>query len=533
MLVTSDIFEYLRSISYNSYVDYLEDKIIFNLDDLHILCISFEANKLLTDKFEWNLDDMDFAKYIDFTKEISMSLSGLSLWSVDDLPDAYTNSQLSHEFYLVLKRLYEAGCLYDNCELKYGIYEDGCLGMGCPETYKFGYCISFDTSLQINIDIIKKIVECVSVEWDLKSIYCNSLTIPDSHPNLNLLSTNTKARRLGYIKGFINIFNGEDRISESVFENRLRANCILYFSQLNEYINNKGAIRISQQRVGFQPYMELANSLGFIYIRNNGYELGKYGQLYQRMIENTSNISNVFYLSLLDKSYFLESILSNDFLSVFVILEYAFVNNESNYHNLVKHFLPRIQKYLESSLDFCENSRDKYVILSLKKRLSEWKKPDVYLEHIIMPRLNWLLDLELINIDNKLVFTLTNSGITLFSHLSQWIGLSMGCVSIPSFFVERFFMKVFSATYQINVNYDTDFEPLLKKYLDLSFDKFRTLAPNRVTYSSYVGYAKRMLLLNDNVAIDEYEIKKFLNKETDTYVFKYQRYYKDGYIQKK
>lgn len=532
MLYTCEILNWLKTASCNYDVSYNDGIIYFYIDDYHSFRVYFDANDTKPTA-PHNDIETDFTEFIKYNHVISMCLAGSNFWSDDEDPDLQVNAQLSYELYLVLKKLNDVGCNYTDYELKQYLCDEYCSNMGCPELFEFCYLIKFDISIWQNIDTIKKLVCCVVVDWNVKSEYRNLQDMRYMHPEISLFSTNTKARRLGYIKEFIRLFDGNVRISEAAFEKRLYAKFDQHLSQLNDYINNKGVIQITKRNTGFQPYIDIANCLGFMFMRNNGYELSKYGQLYQKMLEHKNNAENAFQLSILDKSFFLESILSHDFMSVFLILEYSFINDKSNYHDLKNNFVRFAKHYIDSLMCYSEDNRDMNYLLLLKKRFDEWKKPDAYLEHIIMPRLNWLLDLELINLDYKLNYSLTRNGKVLFSHLSQWLGLSKGGISAPSYFIEHFFMKVFCETYCISVNTNLDFELYLTKYLDTSFEKFRTIAPNRVTYSHFTGYAKRMLLFNDAIAIDEYEIKLFLENHTDTYIFKYQQYYKDGYIQKK
>lgn len=49
-------------------------------------------------------------------------------------------------------------------------------------------------------------------------------------------------------------------------------------------------------------------------------------------------------------------------------------------------------------------------ILNVIGRIKNWQRTEVYLDHILIPRLNWLYDLDIINLTNDFSFSLTVAG---------------------------------------------------------------------------------------------------------------------------
>ena len=153
-----------------------------------------------------------------------------------------------------------------------------------------------------------------------------------------------------------------------------------------------------------------------------------------------------------------------------------------------------------------------------------------------MPRLNWLYDLDLITLHDNLSFELTAEGERLFSALCMWNDLDEAQVVDAAPYLDAMYMKVFGHTYGGCTKTDTgetDVDTLLTKYLEESFDMFKTFAPNRVTFSVFASYAKWKLYKEAVVAMDTDDIKDYLKRNADKYVFKFQKFYNDGYIQKK
>ena len=75
--------------------------------------------------------------------------------------------------------------------------------------------------------------------------------------------------------------------------------------------------------------------------------------------------------------------------------------------------------------------------------------------------------------------------------------------------------------------------PLSESKDEESFGLFKTFAPNRVTFSVFGNYAKWKLYEEIACAIDIDDIVKgFLKRNQDKYIFKFQKFYNDGYIQR-
>ena len=97
-------------------------------------------------------------------------------------------------------------------------------------------------------------------------------------------------------------------------------------------------------------------------------------------------------------------------------------------------------------------------------------------------------------------------------------------------------MRIFANIYscgKIGKMVETEMDSYLTEYLEDSFILFKTFAPNRVTFSVFTNYAKWKLYEDTCCAIDIDDIVKgFLKRNTDKYIFKFQKFYNDGYIQK-
>lgn len=357
--------------------------------------------------------------------------------------------------------------------------------------------------------------------------------------DLEILSSNTKIRRLGYLKLLLKYFNENGRVPVSKTNLDFERYCQSYNEYLSLYKNRKGNIILTKTGNSAAPYIELGISLGLIHKSMGYYELGKIGKVYGVLRKNLreSNGENPFVLSPFEQSFFLENILRQDYFFIYTILELSYVNYSISYLSLKKIFQEKLLSNMDLCIEYAKlNNPGKFLSLrTVKKRISEWNKSESYLEHVLMPRLNWLYDLNIIDLKDDLSFSLTTSGKRLFYNLTIGKDLALHMMASLDAYIDSFYMKVLNEIYgsKNKMFQDGDYK-MFVAYLDQSFYFFRTLAPNRVTFSLFSYYIRYILFYNHSIVLDTEDIKKiFAKKEYSNYIYRFQEQYKDGYIQKR
>lgn len=352
---------------------------------------------------------------------------------------------------------------------------------------------------------------------------------------LSILTTNTKVRRLGYFKLMLSIFKEKPLMMEKPFMNKVSSEAVQHEEELLKYKNSKGIIKQTKLGVGVKPYVEVALGMKLINRVGNGYEQGKVSRAYNALRHVNASL---FEMSTLDKAFFLENILRYDYLYISSILEYAYISIRPSYGDLKKVYQQVLLKNLRLMLEEANKSDNikKYTFLTIEQRIKDWKKPEVYLEHVLMPRLNWLYDLDLISLSDSLSFELTLEGERLFRAICEWQDIAGTEVVDSSPYLDASFMKLFDEVYGCKMRKNIELEDedrRLTQYLDESFSLFKTFTPNRVTFSVFASYAKWKLYQEASCAIDTDDlVGGFLKRNADKYIFKFQKFYNDGYIQK-
>lgn len=353
--------------------------------------------------------------------------------------------------------------------------------------------------------------------------------------NLRIITTSTKARRLGYFKLMLGLFKDNPIILEKPYLKKVSETAIQHEGALSIYKNTKGIIKQTKSGGGAKPYVEVALGMSLINKVSNGYELGKVSRAYNAFQQESSN---PFEMSMLDKAFYIEAILRHDYLYIYTLLEYAYITHSPSYKDMKEAYHQLLQKNLRQMKEGANraDSIKKYNFQTVEKRIKEWKKPEIYLEHVLMPRLNWLYDLNLLYLHENLTFELTLEGERLFSAICDWRDNNGIPFVDPAPILDAYYMKLFDIVYD-GVNDgkldETAEDQYLTRYLEESFTLFKTFAPNRVTFSVFANYAKWKMYEETACAIDVNDIMKgFLKRNSDKYIFKFQKFYNDGYIQR-
>lgn len=356
------------------------------------------------------------------------------------------------------------------------------------------------------------------------------------------LSLHTKVRRLGYLKLLVEQYFERDFLPVNSFNQYFEkvASEKTIQKQLEDYSlyyrkDNKGLIEFLGTGVSAGPYTKLAEDLAIIAKSNYSFILTKHGRVYKIILErykkerskfkfiegikvvvprllfeDSDNLKNLFNLNVLDKFFFLKLILEKDFLCVKSIINiigcpnnYSLKDRKIKYgivkENLLSELLVQI-KLFQDSKQLSLNEKNE--ALKLEKRLSSKNLRVRSYESIVEPRLNWLLDLDLIDSVKyrQDVLVLSQQGESLLRGIKDLYNIEA--------FIENEFVKAFCSVYKLLAKEDGSIiERRIKKYLDYAFLNFKTLAPNRINASQAFNYISIMCLLRDGIVVEYRDVK--------------------------
>ena len=454
--------------------------------------------------------------------------------------DSYKENSISYtaSMFALCKQIQKK---FPGCIERYTVdtfFLDDCDLYGCPENAEYGYRIYLRTTFWEDNSNMQKLT---SESWRTEVVYpayyqpiSENKLLDDYH--FDFLGTNTKVRRLGYLGLLLSLFKDSPRIAKKNLSRLLEQKAQDNTSALFSYKNQKGVILPSKTGVSASPYIKLALEMGIIREMTGHYELGKMGRVYVEMQKSTDEEkANPFELKAIEKVFWVERLLEEDFVYLFTLMEYAYISDTPSYSDLRKQFNVLVLKKLETLYSNAHDNLPKTALRNAIQRIKGWKKAEVYLEHILMPRLNWLYDIGLLELRKDLTFELTREGRLLFLNMVAWRDLRQADVCNPASLLEAYYMHVANDVFMEGQGSDgEDMGDALTEVLTYSFDHFKTMAPNRVTYSVYQAYAKYTLLRDKLLVVESADVKEnYLPSVADKYVFMFQQYYNDGFIQKK
>lgn len=412
----------------------------------------------------------------------------------------------------------------------------------CPEVWEYGSRLIVSKDYWNNTNLYKYCTLLFDKAYKIgvpMFYHIHIINKPKDNYEIKVLSSNTKARRLGYLKIILEMFHAYPKMSISQINTRLEEYSDKYKDYLYSYKNNKGEIIKTRTGNSAKPYIELAESLGLIHKTVGYYSIGKDGRVYNEITRHLSHRNkNPFVLDDFDVIFFMELLLKEDYLYLYTIIILAHSIANISYNYLQANFKDYLLKRCELYIDNIKSNHTFDKIQSIKNRahrIRNWKKPDVYMEHVIMPRLNWLYDMDIISLNKDLSFGLTPKGKRLCYNLSVWNDINFCEIVSPVWFIDNYFMQMIDMVLgNSGHKFSSSDNSNIKKYIDDSFSLFKTLAPNRVTFSQMSKYVRYMLYLKENKLIEAEDIKNiFGNVDFFEYICRYQKQYEDGYVQKK
>lgn len=539
-----DIFEYYLENCQSAYLQ--EGELIFEFVN-HQIIYSFGAYLDFADEEAEELfyELTPIAAISDITHQVrnAKEFTQLRVEGFEYLGDREVLEVLrsiSNEMFFLIKHI---SSFDNNLITKYKVdIDEGDPYCSTPGNYIF--VVEIAKEVWWNIEFSKFIVYLINEELDKISLPDFYLSSYQKNKRLKddklvpIVSTNTKIRRLGYFKVLSLFLEERKKVPENSINKRFEDFCSNFQELLGENKFKKGLISQSKSGISAKPYIDIAYDFGFLNKINNIVSAGKSFKVYQELRDNFGNSANIFKLNEFDKVYFLEVVLRNDYFYFSNLMRIFFLFEKLSYNQIIKLFKDQLIESLKYYKE-CDAIWDRKMINGVDeilKRIMRWEKAEIYLEHIIQPRINWMLDLEIVEMDDK-EYVITEVGLSIYKNLLLWNDINTYDIMSSDAFLDRYMIQLFDDCYQKEKTVNPTESIVLSQiyvYINKSFDLFKTLSPNRVTASQAINYTKYQLYFLDKIKVDyTYILDKLFEMKSDNLIFKYQEQYQDGYLQKK
>lgn len=203
----------------------------------------------------------------------------------------------------------------------------------CPEVWEYGSVFIIGKDYWDNIKLYKhftKLFEKASMIGI--PLFYHTPNRPKDSYEIKVLPSNTKTRRLGYLKIILEMFKIYPKISITHINARFEEFASNYRNFLFCYKNNKGEVIRTKTGNSAKPYIELAEQLGLIHKTVGYYTLGKDGRVYNEIRQHlTFNDQNPFMLNDFDVVFFIELLLKEDYLYLYTIITLTHKINNSSF----------------------------------------------------------------------------------------------------------------------------------------------------------------------------------------------------------
>ncbi len=225
-------------------------------------------------------------------------------------------------------------------------------------------------------------------------------------------STNTKTRRLAYVQALVTILKAGNFAEAQLLERIVRWSNENVDS-LRSYWVTTGEITSTRQNTAGSRYIDLAVSLGLIASISGVYRYTRIGLVLLTLLERTQGHSvNTFQLPLSSRLFFAYLLLQKDADFFLLVGEFLLLQERPSLAQMQREFKDRLIDRLNLKIAMSPDERTRRAMIDRRREVDNWKKPERYAEHLIPPRLNWMLDLLLLDTTKfpQHVYSLTRLG---------------------------------------------------------------------------------------------------------------------------
>jgi hypothetical protein len=338
---------------------------------------------------------------------------------------------------------------------------------------------------------------------------------------LKIIHIKTQVRRLKYFTVLI------EKISLAGISKEILEQEIIVWSKgkhesFANYISSSGEIVESKNRPSsqsFKNYFECAKQLGLISEVNDSIFHSKIGYVFFCLKEYIPviNSSNEYCLSPLEKIFYLYVLINQDSDVLFSIINMLFSNIEDSLENLLKAYQQSITDRLNQKMNII-SSIEYLKLLNTINRIKEWRSPIRYSEDIVPPRLNWFIDLGLIDEEYYLTtkkFKLNENGILFYLLVRK----NRSFFDIDDDDLNCSYIQIINKVYFKNlaVTFDSLPEKLKEKLFHeiiiIVIKNFSVLGIPKIPLDQSLLFIALYFILKKNIIIEMEEIKNWIGYE--------------------
>lgn len=327
--------------------------------------------------------------------------------------------------------------------------------------------------------------------------------------------TNTKVRRLAYLTAIVSIL-GRTALNQQVLLTRLVRWSQEHKGHLDEYWSRTGEVTCTRRNSAGAYYLDWASALEIIASISGEYRLTRLGLTLLAL--KTVERDNPFILTDTERLFYTYLLLEKDADVLLTILGRLQEQPGIVLASLQKTYQQDLITRLTHKGRLIEDERLKEQLRDRRLAIeTTWKKPARYAEHIVPPRLNWLLDLGFLETATfqRHQYDLTEAGSKFLGDLPRYNG---AFCDVSALWLSADFWPL-AATHLLNIQSGRLWNELAEEEqftmglsrLKEAFDTFHHSIIPKVSLTQVLLYMTVKLILENHILVSLAELTQWLS----------------------
>jgi hypothetical protein len=340
--------------------------------------------------------------------------------------------------------------------------------------------------------------------------------------------TNTKTRRLAYLTTMISIL-GRRSLGERVFLARLVRWNREHKRHLNDYWVQTGEITSTRHNSAGARYLRLATDLRLIASVSAAYRTTRIGLVLHALIRKLGSDNNPFFLTNVEQLFYMYTLLGKDADILLTVIDGVTDHLGVSLAHLQRTFQERFLERVNQKFTLSQNKMLKQLLLQRRMEIKDWRRPERYAEHLVPPRLNWLLDLGLLEPEpfTRHRYFLTEKGKRFIESLFRPKGASFSDVN-DRWLASEFWLTTVPELLEIKPL--TDWKQLDEKrrrtlcaqLLQEAFEAFRHTVVPKISLTQALLYLSTALMLEYQIGVGPFHLREWLSTSKTLDSYRYQ-----------
>lgn len=338
-----------------------------------------------------------------------------------------------------------------------------------------------------------------------------------------LKDVNTKVRRLGYFPALLRLVQ-QRNLGEEVLLARFVAWGKEKQQDLRDYIDSTGDIVPSKKTkstaqsrkatpYAAKRYLEFGQQVGWLTEISGMYSVTRIGRVLVMLNDPTLDRrdNNPFNLSLSHDLFFAYELWHKDGDILYALLHHIDVDPVPLRH-IQKTFNHWFYEHLTERIQQTRIEYEHRLLLERRNNVESWKSPERYAEHIVPPRLHWLIDLGLVTIhtSSDLAYRLTPEGQRFkeqFSSLNvltnEWLDANFFKAYTGALMNDRGSLHIWEDTEE-NIE-------VFNKWIHTAFKTFQRGSVAKLSFTQVVLFLCISLIVHQDIVVDKQDCLNILS----------------------